>query len=39
MGHYQIEQHKHVGIPRGEERQKEAESFSENLGKETDIRI
>ena len=26
-------------IPRGEEREKEAERFSENLGKETDIQI
>ena len=39
MGHYQTEQHTPVGIPKGEEREKEAESFSENLGKETDIRI
>ena len=39
MGHYQMEQHMHVGIPRGEEREKGAESFSENLGKETDVQI
>ena len=29
MGHYQTEQHTHVGIPRGEEREKESKKISE----------
>ena len=34
-----MEQNMYVVIPRGEEREKGAESFSENLGKEIDFRI